>query len=101
MANRWMRFNYTDPVPCIDTITGKKTGKSMIYLRAVRSDNFMYLVQGVVSDIEPLTGSYINEIHAQMRKDLDVYLEDEPHVAPMPQQDPFKGVENWMEAIIH
>lgn len=101
MANRWMRFNYTDPVPCIDQITGKRTGKSILYLRAVRSDNFLYVVHSVVPDEGLINDSTMECVRIELRKTLETFIDEVPEVAPMNHPHPYRGVDNWTEAIVH
>lgn len=98
---KWMRFNYMDPIPLIDTITGKRTGRNILYLRAVRSDNYLYRVHLEVTDVDLLNDGAIQAVRIELRKILETFIDEVPDVHPMTVVDPYKGVDNWDEALTH
>ena len=101
MSNKWMRFCYTDPIPLINDMTGKKTGKSIVYLRAVRSDCYLYQVHAEISDYDLLIDGALQSMRVELRKTLDGFIDDVPDVAPMRSNEAYKGIENWTEALVH
>jgi hypothetical protein len=98
-VNHWLRFRYMEPMKIINNDTGKPTGESVVYLRAIRSDGYLYQVHMTVNDlyIENSKGVMF-AIMGYLRIKLEQWINDLPVFPPMDNVDAYKGATGWVEA---
>jgi hypothetical protein len=95
---RWIRFNYLEPQKVLRVDTGVPTGRSILYVRAIRSDGFLYQCNADISDRDAENPSLVEAVRRHLVRYLEQsFLDDVPPVNPC-GTEAFKGQNGWIEA---